>query len=83
MPRYYFDLIDQRGLTPDEEGTELPDLNAAEEEAARALADMTKDIVRGAPDNPRVSEFEVQLREGGCGPVLRVRFSFDKIGVLN
>ena len=37
MPRYYFDLRDDRGLLPDDERVELPGIYAARQEAAHAL----------------------------------------------
>jgi hypothetical protein len=41
MPRYYFDIRDGEELIPDEEGMELPDLDAAFREAAYSLAEMS------------------------------------------
>ena len=38
MTRYFFDVSDG-----DEEGMELPHVQAAQEEAARSLADMVRD----------------------------------------
>ena len=46
MPRYYFDLTDRNGIAVDEEGIGLRDLAAAQDEAARALGDMTRDAAR-------------------------------------
>ncbi|WP_418219763.1 DUF6894 family protein [Bradyrhizobium icense] len=46
MPRYSFDIREGGELTPDEQGLELSTLQAAQEEAARALADMALDAVR-------------------------------------
>jgi hypothetical protein len=47
MPRFYFDLIEDDHLTPDEDGLDLESLEAARLEAQRGLAEM----VRGAmPD---------------------------------
>jgi hypothetical protein len=45
MPRYYFDI--QKGLmvTPDEDGLELDDLDAAECEAMRAVAALGRDLL--------------------------------------
>jgi len=39
MPRYYFDFRDDAGLTFDDTGEELPDLDAARDAALRALAE--------------------------------------------
>jgi hypothetical protein len=42
MPRYFFfDIRDGEELVPDEEGMELPDLDAAFREAARSLAEIS------------------------------------------
>lgn len=38
MPRYYFDLSDNAGNVVDEEGLDLRDMEAVQDEAARALA---------------------------------------------
>ncbi len=43
MPRFYFDFTDQDGLFVDTEGTDLPDPQAAEREATRALTEMAGD----------------------------------------
>jgi hypothetical protein len=45
MQRYFFDLRDGDELVVDEEGMLLRDIAAAEEEAARSLADMAKEDV--------------------------------------
>ena len=49
MTRYFFDIRDGDNLAVDEEGMELPDIEAAQEEAARSLADMTRDRIRSKP----------------------------------
>jgi hypothetical protein len=41
MPRYFFDIRDGEELDQDEEGMELPDLDAAFREAAYSLAEMS------------------------------------------
>ena len=46
MAIYYFDLRDGDEIVPDEEGLELQDLLAVQEEAARALASLSWDAVR-------------------------------------
>jgi hypothetical protein len=48
MPSYDFDLRDGDELAVDEEGLELRDRDL-HEEAARSLADMARDAVRGIP----------------------------------
>lgn len=44
MTRYYFDIRDNTGLYPDEEGLEFGTQQEAEVEAAQALADLARDL---------------------------------------
>jgi len=44
MTRYYFDIRDDTGLYPDEEGMEFDTQQEAEVEAARSLANLAKDF---------------------------------------
>ena len=46
MTRYFFDVSDGDNIALDEEGMELPRVQAAQEEAARSLADMVRDKFR-------------------------------------
>lgn len=43
MPRYFFDFDDGDGPTRDVEGTELPDLAAAQSEATETMVQIAKD----------------------------------------
>lgn len=43
MARFFFDLTDNGELYSDPEGTELANLEAAEDEASRALLEIAKD----------------------------------------
>jgi len=64
MTRYFFDVSDG-----DEEGMELPHVQAAQEEAARSLADMVRDKF-SSEAFPRMA---VQVRD--CyGPVVEAKF---------
>ena len=47
MPRYYFDLRDDTGVALDEEGLELASWRAVQAEAAKSVADMARDDLRG------------------------------------
>jgi hypothetical protein len=49
MPRYYFDIDDGSTIIPDEFGTDLPDDYSASKEGARALAEITNDLIRRDP----------------------------------
>jgi hypothetical protein len=44
MIRYYFDIRDDTGLYPDEEGLEFDTQQEAEVEAARSLANLAQDF---------------------------------------
>lgn len=75
MRRYFFDFRDGVGIVTDEEGVELPDIGAVEEEAARALGDMARDeIPRPGDGSPRHMAIEVRDSDG---PVLHAKFSFE------
>jgi hypothetical protein len=43
MPRFFFDVRENGTFSPDEEGLEFPDLDAAEREAAVAASDIARD----------------------------------------
>jgi hypothetical protein len=69
MTRYFFDISDGDNIAPDEEGMELPHLRAAQEEAARSLADMVRDNFSSEAS----SQLAVQVRD--CyGPVVEAKF---------
>jgi hypothetical protein len=73
MARYYFDIRDEDGTTPDDEGLELRNLQLVQDEAARSLADMARDAVRMNASNQSMA---IQVRDDE-GPVMNVRFSFE------
>jgi hypothetical protein len=75
MPRYYFDLRERDGLAVDEEGMELRDLEAVQEEAARSLADMARDELRRIAKNGGGHEMAIEVRDE-AGPVLQVTLTF-------
>lgn len=43
MPRFFFHIRNSNGLTPDEEGRQLPDAAAAREEALRGIRSIVAD----------------------------------------
>lgn len=74
MTRYYFDLRDDDGITVDEEGMELSNTARVQEEAARSVADMARDLIM--TDNGTVPrEMAIGVRDD-AGPLLDVRLSF-------
>ena len=77
MPHYYLDLRDDDDLAVDEEGLELRDVAAVQEEAAQSLADMARDAVRGPSyDGTRNHQMAIEVRDE-TGPVLQVKFTFE------
>lgn len=72
MPRYYFDIPDGESIAVDEEGLELPDLRAAEIEAARSLAHMAKDM----PPSTERHHVAIEVRSDD-GPLFQAAFFFE------
>ena len=76
MPHYYLDLRDEDNLAVDEEGLELRDVAAAQEEATQSLAEMAGDAVRGPScDGNRNHRMAIEVRDE-TRPVLQVNFTF-------
>jgi hypothetical protein len=75
MPRYHFDLRDGDDLVVDEEGMDLRDMEAVQEEAARSLADMARDEVRRTAGKAGGRCMAIEVRDA-AGPVLQVKFTF-------
>ena len=76
MPRYYFDLRDGDKLTSDEIGLELSSFHAAQEEAARSLADLAREALQTHHIDGAGGRLGVEVRDDN-GPVLQARFSVD------
>jgi len=57
MPQFYFHVRDESGFTPDLEGQELPDLDAARGEATSAARELLGEkLLHGGSLNHRVIE---------------------------
>jgi hypothetical protein len=64
MPRYYFHICNGNGFVEDEEGQELPDLEAARAVALNCARDiMAADVRRGALDLSSFIEIEDASRQ--------------------
>ena len=74
MPLYFFDTRDNDSFIPDDLGVELPDLDVVKVEAAKALAELARDVVPGSLKR----ELAVEVRDE-AGPVLRARMTFEAI----
>ena len=62
------------GLAVDEEGLELQDFQAAQEEAALSLADAAWDSPRGSDDS--FTQMMIEVRTD-AGPLMHLNFSFN------
>jgi hypothetical protein len=58
MPRFFFDIHDGEDFTPDRQGLDLDDLEAAKEEAKKTLPEIVKDEI---PDGDR-RDFTIDVR---------------------
>ncbi|WP_128926938.1 DUF6894 family protein [Bradyrhizobium guangxiense] len=75
MPRYYFDLRDDKGIAPDEEGLELSSPRAVQAEAAKSVADFARDAILSAPPSGGRQTMAIDVRDDK-GPVMQVTFAF-------
>jgi hypothetical protein len=68
LPRFYFDVLDGDSFSCDDEGLQLESLNAAEDEAIRAVVQIGRDSLpkRHSP------ELCVRVRDKHGQPVLTV-----------
>jgi hypothetical protein len=77
MPRFYFDIDDGAGTSPDEVGLDLPDLDHAIHEARRALMDMGREQVSAHASLP----LQIIVRPSGDAPVqLVLRIAMRRLG---
>jgi hypothetical protein len=73
VPRYYFDFRDGDACTFDDVGVDLEGIEAARDEAARALGEMARDVLPGA--SRRV--LGVEVRDEAKEPLLDARLVFE------
>lgn len=73
MAVYYFDIRDGHAFVVDEEGMDLRDVQAAQNEAARSLVGIAWDAMKSAEGLPQQMAIEVR---DVYGPVLEVKFAF-------
>lgn len=76
MPRYFFDTRDDDEYIKDDEGVDLPDIEAAKVQAATSLAELALDVLPGCVKR----ELSVEVREGIC-PVLNMMLHFEAVVV--
>jgi len=73
MALYFFDLRDEAAFVVDEEGTELRDMRAVQDEAARALSGLAWDAMR--LDGTKGHAMILEVRDAH-GPVMQAKLSF-------
>jgi hypothetical protein len=71
--RFYFDLCDDEGIWPDEEGQQLVDFQAAKIEAARSLVGMAEASTAGE----QAHRMAVQVRTAN-GLLFEAAFNFQR-----
>ena len=71
MPRFFFDIHDGETFTPDREGLDLDDLEAAKEEAKKTLPEIVKDEM---PNGDR-RDFTVDVKNAAGQIVWRITLS--------
>ena len=71
MPRFFFDIHDGEDFTPDRQGVDLDDLDAAQDEARKALRDVIWDEL---PAGDR-RDFTVDVKNTAGEIVWRVTLS--------
>jgi hypothetical protein len=81
MKRYFFDLRKDGALAVDAEGTELPNIDAVQEEAVRSLAEMAKQAVPSVLKNGGY-RMAIEVRDES-GPIMKVRFTFEAEGLAS
>jgi len=72
MTRYFFDIRDGDEFIVDQEGMELPHVEAAQIEAAHSLAGMVRDKIDSQP----FSLMAIQVRDGE-GAVVEAKFVWE------
>jgi hypothetical protein len=73
MPRYYFDTRDGHTFVQDDIGVELPDIEAARDQAAVALAEMAKEALPGSVRRA----LSIEVRDDA--PVLTTSLVFEAV----
>ena len=73
MSRFYFDVRERASFIPDEEGLEFDSLDAAEQEAATAAAEIGRDRLPQGDSR----EITVEVRNEHRQRVLTVKVSMD------
>lgn len=74
MPRYFFDSRDNDGFILDDAGLEFPDIEAVKVQAAKALAELARDVIAGSVRR----HLSIEVRDEQ-GPVLIAMMMFEAL----
>jgi hypothetical protein len=74
MALYFFDLRDEAAFIVDEQGTELRDMRAVQDETARALSGLAWDAMRS--NGTTGQKMIIEVRDAH-GPVMEAKLSFE------
>ena len=74
MALYFFDLRDDAEFVADEQGTELRDMRAVQEETARSLSGLAWDAMRS--EGVKGQQMIIEVRDAD-GPVMEARLAFE------
>jgi hypothetical protein len=72
MPRYFFHITDEEGLSRDDEGTELPNLEAARLEARASARDLIANYMKNRTPVTRQS-LQISDAQGNVLETIDVR----------
>jgi hypothetical protein len=74
MPIYFFDSRDNQAFIEDDEGLEYADLEAVKVAAAKALAELARDVIPASSKH----ELAIEVRDEQ-GPVLIAKMTFEAL----
>ena len=76
MPRYFFDFHEGSKVSLDEDGTVLPDMQTARDEATEALLEVGKETL---PTNGEERSLSVSVRDEKGERVLTITITYSEV----
>ena len=76
MPRYFIDLVNAGHISADEQGMELPDMDAVRQEVETTIREIAADAIRSGQE---AGDGEIHVRDAQGNKALIVKFR-DVIG---